>query len=96
MAIEDAYILALCIDQETTIEKAFIKYQDLRLKRTTKVQQTSRNNADIFHATGIKAMVRDTGLKLISSINGELLNQKNRLDLQLRSPDPSFIIINIT
>ncbi|WP_069789780.1 FAD-dependent monooxygenase [Cyanobacterium sp. IPPAS B-1200] len=76
MAIEDAYILARCIDQETTIEKAFIKYQDLRLKRTAKVQQTSRNNADIFHATGIKAMVRDTGLKLISSVNGELLNQK--------------------
>ncbi|MGY6529384.1 MAG: FAD-dependent monooxygenase [Cyanobacterium sp.] len=76
MAIEDAYILARCIDQETTIEQAFKKYQNLRLQRTAQVQQTSRNNADIFHATGIKAMVRDTGLKLISSVHGELLNQK--------------------
>ena len=76
MAIEDAYILARCIDQETTIEKAFVKYQDLRLERSSKVQQTSRNNADIFHATGMKAMVRDMGLRLISRVNGELLNQK--------------------
>ncbi|MBE9221642.1 FAD-dependent monooxygenase [Cyanobacterium stanieri LEGE 03274] len=88
MAMEDAYILARCIDQKNTIEEAFIKYQDLRLKRTAKVQQTSRNNADIFHATGIKAMVRDMGLGLISMVNGQLLNQKtawiynyNALDL---------------
>jgi salicylate hydroxylase len=76
MAIEDAYILAKCITTENAIEKAFIKYQQIRLKRTTKVQQTSKNNAGIFHATGIKALVRDLGLGLISSINGDLLNQK--------------------
>lgn len=76
MAMEDAYILAECIATENAIEKAFIKYQQIRLKRTAKMQQTSKNNAEIFHATGIKAMVRDLGLGLISSINGDLLNQK--------------------
>ncbi|AFZ46447.1 monooxygenase FAD-binding protein [Cyanobacterium stanieri PCC 7202] len=76
MAMEDAYILAHCIAQETSIQTAFVKYQHLRLKRTAKVQQTSRNNANIFHATGIKAMVRDMGLGLISLVNGQLLNQK--------------------
>lgn len=76
MAMEDAYILAECIATENAMEKAFIKYQQIRLKRTAKVQQTSKNNAEIFHATGIKALVRDLGLGLISSINGDLLNQK--------------------
>lgn len=76
MAMEDAYILAECIAAENAIENAFIKYQQIRLKRTAKVQQTSKNNARIFHATGIKALVRDLGLGLISSINGDLLNQK--------------------
>lgn len=76
MAMEDAYILAECIAIENAIENAFIKYQQIRLKRTAKVQQTSKNNAGIFHATGIKAVVRDLGLSLILSINGDLLNQK--------------------
>ena len=76
MAMEDAYILAECIAQKEDIKTALIKYQQLRLKRTAKVQQTSKNNAQIFHATGIKAMVRDLGLGLISSVNGDLLNQK--------------------
>ncbi len=76
MAIEDAYILAQCIAQKNTIETAFGNYEKLRLRRTARVQQTSRNNADIFHATGIKAMVRNLGLGLISSVNGQLLNQK--------------------
>lgn len=76
MAIEDAYILAECLVREKTIEEAFIKYQQLRMQRTAKVQQTSKNNAKIFHATGIKAVVRDLALGLISSVNGNLLNQK--------------------
>lgn len=76
MAIEDAYILAECLAKEKEIKIALTKYQEIRLQRTAKVQQTSQNNAGIFHAMGIKAMVRDLGLGLISSINGDLLNQK--------------------
>ncbi|BAQ60395.1 salicylate hydroxylase [Geminocystis sp. NIES-3708] len=77
MAIEDAYILAECIVQEKDIETAFLKYQQIRLQRTVNVQLTSKKNAEIFHATGIKAIVRDLGLHLISSVNdGNLLNQK--------------------
>ncbi|MEM8832784.1 MAG: FAD-dependent monooxygenase, partial [Cyanobacteria bacterium P01_G01_bin.19] len=45
MAIEDAYVLADYLASERDIETAFVKYQQARIKRTTKVQQVSRNNA---------------------------------------------------
>ena len=76
MAIEDAYVLAEYLASEKDIEKAFLNYQQSRIKRATKVQQVSRNNADIFHASGVKAMIRNFGLGLISSTFPNLLNQK--------------------
>ncbi len=76
MAIEDAYVLAEYLGKEKEIEKAFIKYQQTRLKRSTKVQQVSRNNADIFHASGVKALIRNFGLCLVSATVPNLLNQK--------------------
>lgn len=77
MAIESAYILAHYISQETDIETAFLKYQQARIKRVTKAQQTSKNNARIFHAQGIKAIVRNTALTLMSSFAPNLINQKS-------------------
>jgi len=76
MAMEDAYVLADCISQEKEIETAFIKYQNLRQERATKVQQTSRKNADIFHATGLGAIARNLALGVASAINPSLINLK--------------------
>ncbi len=76
MAIEDAYVLADYLASERAIEKAFVKYQQARIKRTTKVQQVSRNNANIFHASGIKAVIRNLGLGVVSTTFPSLLNQK--------------------
>ena len=77
MAIEDAYILAQCLDTEDNIEQAFIQYQETRKQRATKVQQVSRNNANIFHASGITATVRNLLLGLVSLIDPSLLNKKS-------------------
>ena len=77
MAIEDAYVLAKYAAHESNLKQAFLKYQQARLKRTTKVQQVSRNNADIFHASGVKATLRNLALGLVSTINPNLLNQKS-------------------
>ena len=77
MAIEDAYVLAKYIASERDIEKALIKYQQTRIKRTTKIQQVSRNNADVFHASGTKAALRNLALGVVSAINPNLLNQKS-------------------
>ncbi len=76
MAIEDAYILAEYLEREKDIENAFLNYQQTRIKRTTKVQQVSRNNADIFHASGVKEVIRNLGLGLVSATVPNLLNEK--------------------
>jgi 2-polyprenyl-6-methoxyphenol hydroxylase-like FAD-dependent oxidoreductase len=41
MAIEDAVVLANCVNAESTIEHAFKRYQDKRIERTTKIVKTS-------------------------------------------------------
>ena len=76
MAIEDAYVLAKYLASERDIEKAFIKYQQARIKRTTKVQQVSINNANIFHASGVKAAIRNFALSVVSTTVPSLLNKK--------------------
>lgn len=76
MAIEDAYVLAKYLASERDIEKALSEYQQARIKRTTKVQQVSRNNADIFHASGAKAAMRNFALGLGSESAPNLLNKK--------------------
>ena len=76
MAIEDAYVLADYLASERDIEKAFIEYQQARIKRTAKVQQVSRNNANIFHASGVKAAIRNFALSLVSATMPNLLNKK--------------------
>ena len=77
MAIEDAYVLAKCIASEGDIDQAFCQYERARMKRTKRVQQVSRKNANIFHATGIRATLRNFALGLVSTINPNLLNQKS-------------------
>jgi salicylate hydroxylase len=77
MAIEDAYVLAKYLARESNIETAFIQYQQARIKRTTKVQQVSRNNADVFHASGAKAAMRNFAFSLVSAINPNLLTKKS-------------------
>ena len=77
MAIEDAYVLAECLAHEDTKEKALLKYQQIRLKRTAKVQQVSKNNANVFHASGLKAVIRNFVFALMSAINPNLFNKKS-------------------
>ncbi len=77
MAIEDAYVLAKYIASESDTETAFVKYQQARIKRTTKIQAVSRANADIFHVSGVKATIRNFTLSLVSAINSNLINQKS-------------------
>lgn len=76
MAIESAYVLAHFLSQEKEIETAFLKYQQMRQERATKVQQTSRQNADIFHATGLSAFARNLALRVAQMLNPSLINLK--------------------
>jgi salicylate hydroxylase len=49
MAIEDAAVLANCMDTKQEVEPAFEKFEKLRRKRIKKVASLSENNGRIYH-----------------------------------------------
>ncbi len=64
MAIEDAACLAeLLRSTGYDYERAFNAYPKLRLVRSARVQLTSRQLWDFYHAEGIAREVRDAELK---------------------------------
>ena len=58
MAIEDAYVLAKCIQADAFLPRALHRYEDLRKPRTSKVLARARANADLFHMNGAGAKAR--------------------------------------
>ncbi len=65
MAMEDAAVLAHCIEQETNGPAALARYESMRRGRTAQVQRWSRRNARIFHLSGPGAWLRDRSVGLI-------------------------------
>ena len=63
-AIEDGAALAQCLAADTADpDRALRTYQEIRLPRTTKVQQLSRGRKDINHLPdGPEQLTRDAGL----------------------------------
>ena len=66
MAIEDAAVLAECLNGRTgaaiDVANGLIEYENLRKTRTRKIQLGSRRNATIFHLGGVKAWVRNQSM----------------------------------
>jgi len=58
MAIEDAVVLAACVEVEG-IEPGLRKYETLRMPRTARIQDASRRNSRIFHMSGVKSWARN-------------------------------------
>ena len=67
MAIEDGAVLASCLQAEDTVEAALGRYENIRRKRTTLIQQGSRRNARVFHLDGLQARLRNRAAKFASS-----------------------------
>ncbi|MDA0790743.1 MAG: FAD-dependent monooxygenase [Proteobacteria bacterium] len=59
MAIEDAAVLTGCLQHEPTHRAALVRYQKLRLPRTSRVQSASRRNARVFHMDGPGTLARN-------------------------------------
>ncbi len=59
MAIEDAAVLAACLEGGDRAPCRLQRYEQLRRERTSKVQLGSRRNAAVFHLGGIRAWLRD-------------------------------------
>ena len=71
MAIEDAAIMADCLERCEEIGVGLKLYESLRKKRTTRIQFLSRQNATIFHMSGLLARLRN---KLVPMILGDNVN----------------------
>ena len=65
MALEDAVILAEMVDRTDVIEDAFKSYESIRYLRTARIQLTSRQFGELYHASGV---YRDLRNHLLSKV----------------------------
>ncbi len=75
-AIEDAAVLAGCLDEgRQEPAAALLRYEQLRMERTAKVQMAARRNAVVFHLPdGPEQQERDAGLSEASGDGAEHRN----------------------
>jgi salicylate hydroxylase len=66
MAIEDAVVLAKCVEERPSdIPAAFARYERLRKPRVAQVQRAARKTGQIYHMSGPAAFARDQGIRLL-------------------------------
>jgi salicylate hydroxylase len=65
MAIEDAAVLAVCLQNPATIEAAFAAFQATRQPRIARVAALSKQNRAIYQMGGINALGRNAVMPLI-------------------------------
>ena len=66
MAIEDAAVLARCIEtQSDDLPAAFLRYEHLRRDRVERVQRASHRNGRIYHLKGAAGFARDSAMQLL-------------------------------
>lgn len=63
MALEDAFVLSVAIQNANELESAFRDFAESRFKRTGAIQVRSRHLGRIYHAGGILRQVRNAVLK---------------------------------
>ncbi len=64
MAIEDACVLGQCLQAETGIATALVRYAQRRWRRNARVQAKAQRNGVIFHAGGMLRASRDLALRI--------------------------------
>ncbi|MCZ6504016.1 MAG: FAD-dependent monooxygenase, partial [Gammaproteobacteria bacterium] len=80
MAIEDAAVLAACVDADG-IEAGLPRYEKLRIQRTARIQTGSRRNAKVFHMRGIKAWARNRAAGRAAKNTTDWIYRYNALDV---------------
>ncbi|HTK14343.1 MAG TPA: FAD-dependent monooxygenase [Xanthobacteraceae bacterium] len=64
MAIEDAAVLGVCLQQNSDLPAALRRYENLRRARTGRVQNAAARNGTFYHVGGIPAAIRNTIMRL--------------------------------
>ena len=67
MALEDAWLLADCLEAGASAREAFDEFQRARAPRVTRIVGAASANARRYHLSGIKRHVGYAGLRLISA-----------------------------
>ena len=68
MAIEDAWILAACLDRIADQPAALARYQALRAPRVTRVVEAANGNARNYHLSGPARLIGHAGLRAVSKL----------------------------
>lgn len=77
MGIEDAYVLAQCLEQRHEFPETGLRFFELRQQRCTKVLEASRSNMKLYHDRNfIKRVIRDMGCRVFDRVYPEFLNNK--------------------
>ncbi|WP_100366946.1 FAD-dependent monooxygenase [Yoonia maricola] len=63
LAIEDAYVLARCCDENASLDKGLRSYQDKRRARVVKAIAAANKNARNYHLGGLQRRLAHAGLK---------------------------------
>lgn len=76
MAIEDAWLLAACLDADTNQIRALARFEELRKPRVTRIVAAANANARNYHLTGPKRRVAHAALRAASRLApGRLLGR---------------------
>lgn len=68
LAIEDAFVLARCCDENTAVDQGLALYQTLRRARVIKAIAAANSNARNYHYGGVKKLVAHTGLRTLGKV----------------------------
>lgn len=79
MAIEDAAVIAGCLDADDDIAASLQRYEALRKDRTAGVQNGSRRNATVFHLSGVQAWFRNRAARAAGNHTMDKLYRYNAL-----------------
>lgn len=73
MAIEDAWILAACLDADPDQQRALARYEALRQPRTTRIVAAANANARNYHLNGPQRLVGHLALRVADRIAPRLV-----------------------
>ena len=64
MALEDACVLGAEVRRTGPFGEAFVRFEQRRRQRVTRIQMQSRALGSIYHAAGVKALARNVALRV--------------------------------
>ncbi len=68
LAIEDAYVLARCCDEDRSLDNGLQRYQALRRARVVRAIAAANSNARNYHLSGARRLIAHAGLRTLGRL----------------------------